>query len=163
LLGVDIQLTGAAGDATGTYIALKPFAMAERNRYNFPYLQAVYPGVNRPRYRLRGNNVWFQPLPKSAQAFRLWYAPRLTPLAFDNDLVDGISGWEDYIQVDAAIKARDKREEDASMLMARKAALDKRVDDVAALRDENGPMVVADTRYGNSFVTPSGFFDNDYY
>ncbi|SRR5216683_1138439 len=163
LLGVDIQLTGAPGDPTGTYIPLKPFPMAERNRYNFPYLQAVYPGINRARYRLRQNSLWLQPLPKSAQTFRVWYAPRLTPLVSDVDIVDGVSGWEDFIQVDAAIKAKGKREEESPDLNQRKKELLARIEIAAENRDQNGPQVVSDTRYGNSFVTPSGFFDNDYY
>ncbi len=166
LLGVDLQVSGTAGAPTGYYIPLRPFNWSERIRYSVPYVAAVYPGVAYPRYRLRGNLLWMVPLPKASQTLRMWYAPRLQVATSDTDSVDGISGWEDYISVDAAIKMKQKEDSDASLLEMMKKSLLDRIQMMAENRDENGPLVTADTRNRDAYSYPGWGWsggDGDFY
>lgn len=118
LLGVDLQV-----QASSLWTTLKEFAFAERNRFGL---------VN-------------SPVPMSGQTLRLWYAPVITPLNADADLtVDIVNGWEEYIIVDAAMKAISKEEGDVSVLMARKQALLARINGEAANRDAGSPAHIVD-------------------
>jgi hypothetical protein len=63
--------------------------------------------------------------------------------------VDGISGWEEYPVVDAAIKIMGKEESETSALMMRKEALKKRIQDIAANRDPGTAARTADVSSGN--------------
>lgn len=139
LLGVDLQTNGAPNG----WLTLRPFQMAERNR-NWRPNAAPIVGFTSLRYRLHGSNLWLTPLPASGQTLRVWYVPRLTPLSADGDTFDGISGWEEYIVVEAAIRCLVKEESDPSAMFARKAALLKRIEEMASNRDEGAPPVVSD-------------------
>lgn len=68
----------------------------------------------------------------------------------DGKLVDGISGWEEFVIVDAAIKAQGKQENDASMLIARRDALKVRIEAMAEARDAGQAFHVSDTLGMNS-------------
>lgn len=63
--------------------------------------------------------------------------------------VDGISGWEEYAIVDAAMKVMGKEESGTEALMARKLALKKRIEDIAANRDPGTAARTADVSSGN--------------
>jgi hypothetical protein len=138
LLGVDAALSG------GTYIALKPFNFSERNR--FSALRPTTVGVQTLRYRLNGNKVWFTPMPTAGMSAQLWYVPRFTPLALLTDTLEGVSGWTEYVIVDAAIKCLQKEESDVQVLLLQKAALEKRIESAAENRDAGSPATVADTQ-----------------
>lgn len=58
--------------------------------------------------------------------------------------VDGVSGWEEFIVVDAAMKAMGKEESDMQPLMVRKAALLQRIQDIAENRDPGSAAKTAD-------------------
>jgi len=142
LLGVDLQL----GTSQDSWVTLKPFNFAERNRYAVPNLQSFY-GLTNMRYRLRGmNKLWLTPFPAGGQNLRLWYVPRLTELVDDTSEADGVSGWTEYMICDAAMKALQKEESDVSVLMAEKMALIARIESAAENRDPGSPMTVADTQ-----------------
>src|SRR5271165_3188869 len=112
VLGLDLNLNPIGNDS---FITIPPFMFAERNRYSVPNMQAFY-GLTNLRYRLQANNVWFTPTPAAGQVIRMWYVPRLTQLVNLTDTVDGVSGWTEYIIVDAAIKMMQKEESDPSVL-----------------------------------------------
>lgn len=150
LLGVDLLISGSG--ASGNYLTLHPFSFSERNRYSLQNRQAAL-GRTNLRYRLNGANLWFSPLPASGQTIRLWYVPRLTILVSSSDAVDGVSGWEEYIVIDAAIKAMQKEESDVSILMAQKQAMVRRINEAAENRDAGQPATVAD----NSGIGGLGF------
>jgi len=76
LLGVDLQIS-AGPDG---YVSLRPFTLAERNRYSTANVQ-TWIGVTNLRYRLSANKLWFTPSPQTGQTIRIWYIPRLKPLA----------------------------------------------------------------------------------
>lgn len=144
LLGVDLAFNGT------NWSTLKPFNFAERNRQSLRGLP-ISPGRVDLRYRLKGNQLWLTPTPQGGQNLQLWYIPRFTELSADSDTYDGISGWTEYVIVDAAIKCLQKEESDCSVLMAQKAALIKRITEAAENRDAGMPSTVADTdRSGDS-------------
>ena len=75
LLGVDLEIS-AGPDG---YVSLRPFTLAERNRYSTANVQ-TWIGVTNLRYRISGNKLWFTPSPQTGQTIRIWYVPRLAEL-----------------------------------------------------------------------------------
>ena len=144
LLGVDLALS----NSTDSWVTIKPFNFAERNRYAVPNFQSFY-GITNLRYRLIGNKIKFTPIPQANQNMRIWYVPRLTTLVNLTDTVDGISGWTEYIIIDAAIKCLQKEESDVSVLLAQKAAIIQRIENAAENRDAGFPRTVADVSFSN--------------
>ncbi len=153
LLGVDLNLVGT--NTPGTAVTVRAFNFADRNRYAVPNFQSFY-GVTNLRYRLQGNNLWLTPTPSAGQTLKLWYIPRLTTLSSDESVVDGISGWTEYIIIDAAIKAMQKEESDVSVLMAQKQAMIQRIEAAAENRDAANPGTVNDSRGSDQGYMGSG-------
>lgn len=118
LLGVDLQVSSPS-----MWVSLKPFNFADRNKL------AVTNSL----------------IPQAGQTLRLFYVPRFTPLSADTDALDGVNGWEEYIVIDAAMKALAKEESDVSVLMARKQAMIARMDAEVANRDAGSPATIGDT------------------
>lgn len=138
LLGADLKI--------GTdWKPLDKFELAERGRGSGPWQQGM-----RLKYRLQGNFIWFRPRPQAGQQVRLLYIPRMTPLLNDTDVIDGVSGWEEYVVVDCVIKAKVKEESDVSVEISKLNALKKRIQDIAQNRDAGTPMTVADVRRDDS-------------
>jgi hypothetical protein len=118
LLGVDLQ-----AQASQVWVTLKPYTFLERNSFGL---------VNTP-------------IPAAGQTLRVWYVPVVTALSADGDVtVDILNGWEEYIIVDAAMKALAKEESDVSVLMARKQSLAERLKGEAANRDAGAPTRIND-------------------
>jgi hypothetical protein len=146
LMGIDLGLgTNTPGSANG-WLTLKKFNFADRNRYLFGNVPISFLGLLGLRYRIEGQYIEFIPQPSSNQTLRLRYVPRPVTLLADSDILDGISGWDEYVIVDAAIKAMQKEESDVSILMARKEALLKRIEAAASNRDAGEPESVSDVR-----------------
>lgn len=117
MLGVDVQIS-----APDFWVTLKPFNMSERNRLGIANTQ----------------------IPAAGQTIRLLYVPRMTALVADVDSMDGVNGWEEYIVIDAAMKALAKEESDVSVLMARKQAILDRLNSEVEARDAGMPGTVSD-------------------
>lgn len=150
LLGVDLALSGTAD----SFVTIRPFEFIDRNRYAVPNFQSFY-GLTNLRYRLNGDKIWFTPIPAANQRIQLWYIPRMTTLSLSTDTVEGISGWTEYIIVDAAIKCMQKEESDVSVLMAQKQMLIQRIEAMAEGRDAGSPAKVSDNLYAD-FWFPTG-------
>jgi hypothetical protein len=142
LAGVDCGLA----NSNNAWVTLKKFQFAGRNRYVFPNINATYFGVFNLQYRIVGNQLMFIPTPSAGQFVRMWYVPRLPTMLLDTDSIDTVSGWSEYIIVDAAIKALQKEESDVSVLQGQKMALIKRIEEAAMNRDEGMPDTVSDSR-----------------
>lgn len=142
LLGIDLALN-ATSDA---YVTLHKYEFIARNRYVYPQLTTNLLGADVPRYRIVGNEVQFIPTPQPGQNLRLWYVPRMQTLLNDSDVADGVSGWTEYIAVDAAMKALQKEESDVSVLAGQKMMLEKRIEEAAENRDAGLPEKVSDAR-----------------
>ena len=77
--------------------------------------------------------------------------------------VDGVSGWEEYIVCDSAIKMTQKEESDCSILLAQKAALLARIEAAAENRDAGSPQTVADSKRANSVWGGGGYGGGGYF
>jgi hypothetical protein len=141
LIGVDLQVTSAPV----SWVTLRKFEFTERNKYWLANQYAYY-GITNLRYRVVGSNLWLTPVPTVGQTLQLWYLPQITYLVNGTDTMDGISGWETYVIVDAAIKCLAKEESDTSVLQAEKAALLVRINNAAEDRDASVPSRVTDTQ-----------------
>lgn len=119
LLGVDLQIGG-----TGHWVSLKQFAFAERNALSL-------------------NN---SSIPMAGQTLRMFWVPQPTLLVADDDDIDGVNGWEEFIIIDSCIKALAKEESDVSVFMARRQILQQRLDSEIENRDATGTLRVADSR-----------------
>jgi hypothetical protein len=119
LLGVDLQIS-----APNYWVSLKPFAFQERNKLSVT------------------NTL----IPMAGQNLRMFYVPRCPTLAADGDVVDGVNGWEEYIIVDACIKALAKEESDVSVFAARKQGLVQRIQNETEARDAGASGLVADVQ-----------------
>lgn len=146
LVGVDLQYVSGQPQS---YVTLRPFTMAERNRWSFPTYLTVF-GWTNLHYALQGSNLWLKPLPQSGQSIKLYYYPRLTLLVSGSDTLDGVNGWEEYIVTDVAIKALQKEESDVSVLMAQKAAIIQRLEAEAENRDAGSGAKVSDVQWSNA-------------
>lgn len=85
-------------------------------------------------------------IPAAGQTLRLFYVP--TPPVFDSGdpllPVLVANGWDEYIVIDASIKALTKEESDVSVFMARKAAFNQRLEAEASNRDAGQPTRIQD-------------------
>lgn len=142
LLGVDLQISPSE---PASWVTLKPFNFIERNRYAVPNFQSFY-GVTNLRYRLQADKLWLNPVPQANQYIQIWYVPRMQTLSNPSDTLQGVSGWTEYVIIDAAIKCLQKEESDVSVLMAQKQAMIQRIESAAENRDAGSPATVADSR-----------------
>jgi hypothetical protein len=129
LLGVDYLL-----DTQGNAVSLKPYQIAERNRFMFaPSFQAF--GLNYLRYHIQAQGMNFKPTPAASGTVRLIYIPAFSDLSSDSDTFDTVDAWHEYIILDAAIKMLLKEESDASVLLVQKEAMKRRIEELAHSRD----------------------------
>lgn len=143
LLGVDI----GPNQGPNGWVSIKRFNFIDRNMFFYPNTNSTLYGVFNMSYRLLGTGIEFIPLPAAGQPIRLWYIPRMTMLLADTDCTtSGISGWIEYVIVDAAIKAMQKEESDCSFLMSQKQQLLKRIEGAAMNRDVGQADTISDTR-----------------
>lgn len=156
LAGVDCGV--AVGN--NAWVTLPRFNWIDRNKFVYPQLQANALGVFNLSYRQMGNTLWFIPRPSAGQYIQLWYIPVMQQLLQDTDMLDfSISGWCEYVIVDAAIKALVKEESfDAAAILGQvKAGLAERINTTAANRDVGQPNTVSDTRTNTGFYSNGGF------
>lgn len=142
LYGVDLGLDST----TNAWATIKKFDFISRNRYVYPQITSTFLGVFNLQYRLVGGNIMFIPTPASGQWVGLWYFPRLNTLLKDTDVMDGISGWTQYVIVRAAKYALDKEESDTSKLDQELAYLKQRIESSASNRDAGQPDTISNTR-----------------
>lgn len=142
LMGVDCSL----GTTTNAWVTLRKFDFIERNRYVFPNITSTYLGVFNMQYRVMGNNLQIIPTPAGSQVLRMWYIPRMTELLADTDVLDGVSGWSQYVIVRAAKYALDKEESDTNTLTQELLFLKQRIEDSAMNRDAGQPDTISNTR-----------------
>lgn len=150
LLGVDLALS----NTLDSFVTIRPFNFSDRNRYAVPNFQSFY-GVTNMRYKLNGNQLWLTPIPAAGQTIRVWYVPRMTELVTGSDTVDGISGWTEYIIIDAAIKCLQKEESDVTALAMQKQAIIQRIESAAENRDAANPATVSDGQFSDMWQ-PTG-------
>lgn len=137
VLGVDLKLDN------NNSLALKKFEFADRNLKNYYY---VADADTLPQYKVTGDAIYFVPQgTHSGKTATLWYVPTYTKLLLDTDTLKGFNGWEDYIVVDAAIKALVKEESDTSELFRIKNDLLRRIEAASDNRDSAHPHKMVST------------------
>jgi len=139
--GVDVGLS----NNNNAWFTIQKFNWNDRNNFVYPQLNSTILGVFNMQYRVMGSNIEFIPTPSANQYVRMWYIPRMTQPLADTDILDGISGWTEYVIIDAAIKAMQKEESDCTVLGIQKGDIIKRIEDSAANRDAS----IADTVTNN--------------
>jgi fibronectin type 3 domain-containing protein len=147
LMGVDLGLNNASNG----YVTVNKFEFINRNRFVYPNTASTIYGVFNLQYRILGNVLEFIPTPSANQPIRVWYIPRLRELLQDTDILDGISGWTEYVITDVAIKILQKEESDVSVLAAQKLDLRKRIIDSGVNRDAGRPDKISDARGATSW------------
>lgn len=159
VLGIDCGV--AVGN--NAWVTLPRYNWIDRNKFIYPQLQANALGVFNLAYRQMGNSLYFIPNPSAGQYIQVWYVPIMTMLLQDTDMLGfSISGWDEYVVTDAAIKAEIKEEsfELANLLGAQKAALLERIEETASNRDQGQPNTISDTRSNTGFYDGDGFGGN---
>jgi hypothetical protein len=131
-----------------SWITLKEFQAIQANLWNYPN-QFTFYGITNLRYRIWGTNLQIVPISQAGSTIRIWYSPRANQLIFDTDILDAISGYEEYIVADVCVKAMAKTEEDTSVFMAQKLMLLKRIEEAAQNRNVGEPQLVSDSRRRN--------------
>lgn len=142
-IGVDYQ-------RNNYWTPLHRIGVRERNR--FPITGVAYAMA----YRVVGTNLVLYGTPPSGQTYRHLYVPAPASLvdAADATTVDGVAGWEEYIVVDAAIRALLREDTDTSQLQARKAQLKQRIAEAAEQRETAAPARVFDINADDDAMNP---------
>ncbi len=154
LLGIDLGLN----NANNAWVTVNKYNEIDRNQFTYPNTASTIYGVFNLRYRLLGNNIEFIPTPSAGQPLRIQYIPRMPMLLQDTDItITGVSGWIEYVIVDAAIKALQKEESDVSVLMAQKQALLLRIQDSAMNRDAGQADTISDIRQNGYWGSGQGY------
>jgi|10_taG_2_1085330.scaffolds.fasta_scaffold53334_2 hypothetical protein len=151
LKGVDLTFGGET-------VTVRRFNFHERNIFNSNPAAGSSASYNM-RYNLQGDDIVFMPAPTGAHTVKIWYIPQLTVLSAGGDSVSGqvMINWEEYIVIAAAIRVKEKREEDARALLQERAWLLKRIEESASDRDagEAGAIVDVDAgtfgQWGSNF------------
>ena len=130
---------------------LTRFNFGERNRNAVGFSVMIGYGFVVPRYHVEGNTVRLIPRPSAGMTIQLWYTPRLADLVNDSDVLDGVSGWEELVIVDAAMKALVKEGSDIGALAMAKSAKLREIEAAAANRDAGSPATVTDVYAGGGY------------
>lgn len=142
LLGVDLGLNA---NESG-FVTIKKFNFIDRNKYAFPTAMTTPFRTYPLQYRIMGNNLEIIPVPAANQIMRLWYIPRMPQLLLDTDVLDGVSGWSQYVIVRAAKYALDKEESDTTKLDQEITYLKGRIEEAGMNRDVGQADTISDTR-----------------
>lgn len=132
------KLRGVDLDNGGSWVGLEPFQFRDRNSTG-----GLPTDVG---YRLRGSKIWITPSDQAAGSYRLWYIPVATIPTADSDTMDGVNGWELYIELDAAIKCLQKEESETGTLFALKQEQKERIIQMSRNRDAGSPSAVVDVQ-----------------
>lgn len=103
-------------------------------------------GGNRAtHWRLAGTNLQLYPAPSGSDTYRHVYVPAATVFVLTTETVDGVSGFEDLLAIDAAIKALIKEESSTTELRERRLEELARIDEMRSARMLSDSLRIADT------------------
>lgn len=151
--GVDVSVGSTA-------ITCRRFQFRERNRYQWNSIGWNSIGEP-PLYMIQGTEVRFMPTPNTGASVTLWYIPTLqvqvhgagnwtsASLVNDDDLIDGVNGFEELVVLTAAIKAKMKNDEDPSALMAQFREVLEWVQTASKQRDAGEPTFIGSVQGDN--------------
>jgi len=122
-----------------SYLPLAEYMITERTSYenNGAGLATAY--------SIQGSNISLLPIPGSG-SYRHIYIPAPVNLTLDTDTVDGVSGWEEFIVVDAARKMLQKEESSTIGLERDLIRLKERIEEMSHNRAWASPRRVTDVQ-----------------
>jgi hypothetical protein len=133
------QMLNVSYVAGGVFTTLTPYNRGDGATY------ANAGGTVPLRYRVANNQLFV--LPSSAQGSLLvTYVPLATTLTLDSDTIEVFNGWEEWIVLDAAMKALEKEATDTTQLFMRREVTERRLMAQAQFNDRGFPESVADVR-----------------
>lgn len=149
LCGVDWNSTGAQAGINQGWVPANRFNWSDRDKYTlYPGMSGVFGNYLQIAYRDMGDQLFV--IPQNAQTLlQLWYCPIMTQLLQDTDMLGfSISGWSEYIVVDAARKCalKERDFERVAALEADKQFQISRIESMSASRDIDQPNTVSNTR-----------------
>lgn len=129
-----VSMASGAQTPGDVWIPLHPFNFEQRD--DLGRSRSLYGLVPTLRYRVYRNSLIFTP-PEQAPntVLKMWYIPTPSSLVLDTDIIDGVAGWEEYVVVDACIKALTKEESDITVYMMQKQSMKERIEMMALNRD----------------------------
>jgi len=123
---------------TTNHEELDPYEFGERSSYvGVGWSQGGPKG-----YRLRAAQIEILPTPTSPVTGRLQYIPAFTDFSGDSATFDGVNGWERWIALAVAIDFRIVNKLPYNDLAQQQAAMDERIEELAAQRDAGHPARV---------------------
>jgi len=138
-------------DATnGIFQPLRRLQGSERNAFSYTG------GGPSAAYRFQYNSttpsrpyVELLPTPSNGDTYRHIYIVAPADLTSASQTVDGVSGWEEYIVIDAAMKCLQKEESSTTHLERQKAAMLSRIEEMAENRtlDQPGHIISSNNFY----------------
>jgi hypothetical protein len=148
LLGVDLLINA---NQPSYRLTIYPFTRGMRNKYSPWNIPVSYGMLSNLHYKLDGQYIWFTPFPAGGQNVQLLYIPTFTKLTADTDVLNTgvLAGFDEYVVLDAAIKAMVKEESDPSALMQQKAEIVQQIEVAAENRDAGMPAVVTDSNWSD--------------
>lgn len=150
LSGIDVNVSGPANNGPNAgWTPLPRVNWSDRDRFTtWPGQAGALNNIYQMSYRPMGNQIYLFPQNINL-AIRLWYIPILQQMLLDSDMLPfSISGWSEFVIIDAAMKAmiKEKSTEKWQLLAQTKAALIERIEDIAANRDVGQPNTVSNVR-----------------
>ena len=149
LNGIDANVSGAALGPNAGWIPLSRSNWSDRDRYTtWPGQAGALNNIYQMSYRVMGNNLYLFPQ-NTNMVIQMYYVPMLTQMLADTDMMPfSISGWSEFVIIDAAMKAMIKEEslEKWNALAATKQALIERIEVTAANRDVGQPNTISNVR-----------------
>lgn len=101
--------------------------------------------TGRLRVMVEGTNFRFHPTPNAVYNLIVWYIPAAPQLSADDDTLDGVNGWEEWVVLDAAIKVMAKQKRDSSLLEDERKLVMKDIQSVSDDVDDGEPGYVVDS------------------
>lgn len=133
-------------------IPIDPWKLQERGQHRGTTFLSHSLGFEPVHYRVMGQGIdgtlaqiHFLPDPGTATyEIRYVQAPQL--LVADDDVFDGVAGWEEWVILSVAIRMLIKQDRDSSGLERQRARIEARIEHMAGMRDAGAAPQVADTR-----------------
>ena len=95
------------------------------------------------RYRILDDYLYISPTPATTGTVRIWYVP-VPPDAVDNEEIDFIYGWDEYVLLECLVRHAHKEESDPTGFATSQARVLDRILSRAKNRDLGEPNVVRD-------------------
>lgn len=124
-------------------IAAAPFMEGERNAFKFVtatwhYGEAAY-------YRYQGNRITFIPQPGGTYSVRLNYVPKLSDLKLDDESIEEIQGFDDWLVWCGVAHVENAKKLDATYALGQAQNIEADLLAIASARDATGPERVKDS------------------